>query len=65
MKQLFNCFTLLLVVANAISQQQVNDSIPIENLEEVLIKSVRVASDSPITHSNLDKNNHYFLWVKH
>jgi iron complex outermembrane recepter protein len=57
MKQLFNCFTLLLVVANAISQQQVNDSIPIENLEEVLIKSVRVASDSPITHSNLDKSD--------
>ncbi len=38
-----------------VSQEKVNDSISIETLEEVLIKSVRVDADSPITHSNLSK----------
>lgn len=35
------------------AQTQVQDSTKVENLEEVLIKSVRVDADSPITHSNL------------
>lgn len=35
------------------AQTKVQDSTQVENLEEVLIKSVRVDADSPITHSNL------------
>ena len=39
------------------AQEKVNDSIPVENLEEVFIRSVRVAADSPVTHSNMDKKD--------
>jgi iron complex outermembrane receptor protein len=46
------CFFL-----NASAQIQVQDTTQIESLEEVLIKNVRVKADSPITHSNLDKED--------
>ena len=46
------CFFL-----NASAQIQAQDSTQVENLEEVLIKNVRVKADSPITHSNLDKED--------
>lgn len=42
---------------NASAQIQVQDSIQMENLEEILIKNVRVNADSPITHSNLSKED--------
>ncbi|EDM44252.1 putative TonB-dependent transmembrane receptor protein [unidentified eubacterium SCB49] len=35
------------------AQEKVQDTTKVETLEEVLIKSVRVEADSPITHSNL------------
>ncbi len=35
------------------AQEKVQDTTKLEKLEEVLIKSVRVEADSPITHSNL------------
>lgn len=51
---LAGCFTLLVV--SPLTAQQVNDSITKPQiLDEVLIRSVRVNADSPITHSNLDK----------
>jgi len=40
-----------------LAQEPVVDTTKVENLEEVLIKAVRVNADSPITHSNLDKEN--------
>jgi iron complex outermembrane receptor protein len=55
MKYIFLTVILFLNITIAGSQEKVNDSIPVENLEEVLIKAVRVAADSPITHSNIDK----------
>ena len=37
------------------AQEKVQDTTKIEPLEEVLLKSVRVEADSPITHTNLSK----------
>lgn len=36
-------------------QDITQDSTKVESLDEVLVKAVRVSADSPITHSNLDK----------
>ncbi len=46
-------FTSLFIMASA--QEKVQDSTKIESLDEVLVQAVRVSADSPITHSNLDK----------
>lgn len=53
MKKFISCLSLCAVSFTAIAQEKVQDSITPENLEEVLIKSVRVSADAPITHSNL------------
>ena len=37
------------------SQETIVDSTKVEKLEEVIVRSVRVTADSPITHSNLEK----------
>ena len=55
MKYLFVYITLLVFATTAMAQTKVKDSTQVQRLEEVLIKSVRVEADSPITHSNLDK----------
>lgn len=55
MKTLLIPIVFLSAFMTTIAQEKVNDSIPVENLEEVLVRSVRVAADSPVTHSNLDK----------
>ncbi|GHC46145.1 TonB-dependent receptor [Ulvibacter litoralis] len=55
MKKLFISLTVLTAIANGYSQEKVKDSTSVEKLEEVLIQSVRVDADSPITHSNLEK----------
>lgn len=50
-------FTSLFISVSAqeIPQEKIQDSIKVESLDEVLVKAVRVDADSPITHSNLDK----------
>lgn len=48
-------FTFLVCIATIQAQEKVQDTTNIEPLEEVLLKSVRVTADSPITHSNLSK----------
>jgi iron complex outermembrane receptor protein len=55
MKHLFLLATFFAMTMSTFAQEQVKDTIQIERLEEVLIKSVRVEADSPITHSNMDK----------
>ena len=57
MKKLFISTILLLFAAQAWSQdtEKVTDSTDIETLDEVLLKAVRVDASSPITHSNIDK----------
>ena len=49
------CITTILVFFTAIlvAQEQLQDSTSIETLEEVLVQSIRVKADSPITHTNL------------
>lgn len=58
MKRLF-IFTISLGIGvlKLTAQEQVKDTIAsdVEKLDEVLIKSVRVDADSPITHSNFSK----------
>lgn len=39
------------------SQEKPQDSTKLETLDEVLVRSVRVKADSPITHSNLSKED--------
>jgi len=55
MKNLFLFGTLLLVSLNIFAQQKPQDSINVRKLDEVLITAIRVNADSPITHSNIDK----------
>lgn len=57
MKNLFLFLALLVLSVSASAQQnQVEkDSTKVEKLDEVLVKAVRVDADSPITHSNVSK----------
>ncbi|TPN87571.1 TonB-dependent receptor [Aquimarina algicola] len=57
MKNNILCLVVFLTSFTNWSQEQQKDSLnnPAEVLDEVLIKSVRVEADSPITHSNLSK----------
>jgi len=55
MKKLFISGAILLTTVTLVAQEKANDSISVEKLEEVLVKSVRVSADSPIVHSNIDK----------
>lgn len=50
------CFVFLFsMLFSVVFAQQIQDSTKVEVLDEVLVKSVRVAADSPITHSNVSK----------
>ena len=58
MKNLFLFLTLLVLSVSTYGQDQksvVLDSTKITKLDEVLIQSIRVEADSPITHSNVTK----------
>ncbi|WP_147677243.1 TonB-dependent receptor [Algibacter pacificus] len=52
---LFLALFVLSLCANAQQNQVQKDSTTTEILDEVLVKAVRVNADSPITHSNLSK----------
>ena len=53
-KQLITA-VLTLLFFNLSAQEKVQDSTKVQILEEVLVQSIRVNADSPITHSNIDK----------
>ena len=57
MKNIFLLLTLLVLTVRVNAQQNPvqQDSTKTETLDEVLVKAVRVNADSPITHSNLSK----------
>ncbi len=55
MKKIIISAFLGLLFLNLNAQEVVTDSTTVQTLDEVLIKSVRVDADSPITHSNVDK----------
>jgi len=55
MKKLVFALGFGLVFLNLSAQEKVKDTTTIETLDEVLIQSIRVAEDAPITHSNIEK----------
>jgi iron complex outermembrane recepter protein len=55
MKNLFKILALLVLSNSVFSQEKQQDSTKIQTLDEVLVKAIRVDSDSPITHSNIKK----------
>ncbi|MGB1268834.1 MAG: TonB-dependent receptor [Flavobacteriaceae bacterium] len=55
MRNLLTFLCLFAVTFNAFSQEEKKDSTQVEILDEVLVKSVRVSKDAPVTHSNLSK----------
>ena len=55
MKKVFSFIILGFIVVTISAQEKVSDTTKVETLDEVLVKSVRVQADSPITHSNVDK----------
>ena len=55
MKKLLSTVALCLMLVNLNAQEKIQDTIKTQTLDEVLVKSIRVDTDSPITHSNLDK----------
>lgn len=55
MKNFIISAVFVLITLQAFSQEKVKDTTKIEKLEAVLLQSVRVAADSPITHTNLSK----------
>ncbi len=59
-KNLFLFLTLLTLSVNTIAQEKqqtkiARDSTKVEKLDEVIVKAVRVHAESPITHSNISK----------
>ena len=56
MKKVFFLVLLSIVTFSANAQEEkVTDSLDTETLDEVLVRAVRVNKKSPVTHSNLDK----------
>ena len=55
MKTLLFACAATLTTFGALAQQTPQDSTDVEKLDEVLVQSVRVDADSPITYSNLSK----------
>ena len=55
MKKLLCTVALSLMLVNLYAQEKIQDTIKTQILDEVLVKSIRVDTDSPITHSNVDK----------
>ncbi|UZO81595.1 TonB-dependent receptor [Aquimarina sp. ERC-38] len=57
MKYVLITVGVFLTLTSVRAQEQSQDSIPkeAEKLDEVLVKSVRVSADAPITHSNVSK----------
>jgi len=55
MKKIIIIATLGLLYLNLNAQEVLTDSTTVQTLDEVLIKSIRVEADSPITHSNVSK----------
>ncbi|RYH75981.1 TonB-dependent receptor [Flavobacteriaceae bacterium 144Ye] len=57
MKNLFAFLALFVLSVSAFSQEKQKDSTKVEKLDEVLVKAVRVEATSPITHTNVKKED--------
>jgi iron complex outermembrane receptor protein len=54
-KKIYFIFSVLFLSFGGYAQDKEQDSVKVEKLDVVLVTAVRVNADSPITHSNLDK----------
>ncbi len=54
-RQRLSLFIFLFGICSVYGQKQQQDSVKVEKLDEVLVKSVRVDAKSPITHTNVSK----------
>ena len=55
MKKVLALLMICVLSVTLSAQEKVQDSTKVENLEEVIIKAIRVNAEAPITHSNLKK----------
>ena len=55
MKNLFLFLTLFVLSVSVNAQDKLQDTTKVEQLEEAIVKAVRVKSNAPVTHSNLTK----------
>ena len=55
MKNLFQFLTLFVLSVSINAQEKLQDTTKVEQLEEAIVKAVRVKSNAPVTHSNLTK----------
>jgi len=55
MKFLFTILALFAIMISGFAQERQQDSVKVETLDEVLVKAVRVDATSPITHSDITK----------
>lgn len=55
MKNIALFFVLSFCLVNLNAQEIIQDSTKVEKLDEVFVTAIRVNADSPITHSNIDK----------
>ena len=55
MKNLLTFLCLFTLSISVFSQEKPKDSTTIQKLDEVLVNSVRVSAETPVTHSNLSK----------
>ena len=56
MKSILKLLFFLLINVSSFAQEKQQDTTKVEQLEEVLVKAVRVNATSPITHSNITKD---------
>jgi len=55
MKNLLTFLCIFALSISVFSQEKSKDSTVVQKLDEVLVNSVRVSADAPVTHSNLSK----------
>ncbi len=55
MKNLLTFLCIFALATSVFSQEKPKDSTTVQKLDEVLVNSVRVSADAPVTHSNLSK----------
>jgi len=57
MKNLLTFLCIFALTTSVFSQEKTKDSTTVQQLDEVLVNSVRVSADTPVTHSNLSKKD--------
>lgn len=56
MKKLLIPVASFFILTSSFAQEKTSDTTKVESLDEVVLRAVRVDAESPITHSNMDKD---------